>query len=93
MPTSAATTIEPTTPSHSLYGAVSGIPRSRDSRIALPHSPVPAGIPCARDGLCEETMATIVEGSIRFPKSPGCSFLATGRGPTMASPPIDSDLA
>src|SRR5262245_65593059 len=29
--------MEPTTPSHSLYGAVSGIPNSGRSRIASPH--------------------------------------------------------
>jgi hypothetical protein len=38
-------------------------------------------------------MATIVEGSTQFPKSPRCNFSVTGRGPTMVSPPIDSDLA
>src|SRR4029453_3901227 len=36
MPTRAATNMEPTTPSHSLYGAVSGIPNSGCSRIAPP---------------------------------------------------------
>jgi hypothetical protein len=53
-----AAIMEPTIPSHSLYGAVSGIRLSKVSRIASP-------MLCAvRDRLCEKILATIVEQSV-----------------------------
>ncbi len=73
--TRTATTMEPTSASHSVYGAVSGISFPNDSRIAAPTSTLSLPSPYPARLVCEEKLGQLWSmGTRASKKSSGVAF-------------------